>query len=114
MTFQDTLEKLRQLEKEEEEKKMKELDVVWDDRNAVTLMETDLDTIEPSLPASPSVDLVLEDRGALFMTTLSAQFTRALKHLSIFSPMFTVGDLLAPESSYSHALVFTSLQVRIR
>ena len=102
------------MEKEEDEKKMKELDVVWDDRNAVTLMETDLDTIEPSLPASPSVDLVLEDRGALFMTTLSAQFTRALKHLSIFSPMFTVGDLLAPESSYSHALVFTSLQVRIR
>ena len=90
MTFQDTLEKLRQLEKED-------------------------DTIDPSLPpASPTVDLVLENRGALFMATLSAQFTRALEHLSIFSPRFTVGDLLAPVSSYSHALVFTSLQVRSR
>ena len=53
MTFQDTLEKLRQLEKEdvEDEKKKggNELNVVRDNRNAESLMETDLDTIEPSL-----------------------------------------------------------------
>ena len=88
------------------------IDVLLDDsdKNQIVPMETDLDTIEPSLPASPLIDLVLEDTGALFMATLSAQFSRALERLSIFSPRFTVRDLLAPEPSYSHALVFTCLQ----
>ena len=114
----DTLEKLKQmqenkgLEVDEEKKKDvedKENYSLWDGMDLVienTDLNTDLNTIEPSLPASPSVDLVFEDNAAHLISSLVTQ-------LSIFVPEeFTARDLLAPESEYSHALVFTYLQVR--
>ena len=116
----DTLEKLKQkAEKkglEDDEKKKdkegKENYCLGDDMNLGIKMSTDLENIVPSLPASPGVDLVFEDTGAHFIHTLGTQFYEGLG-LPIFIPdEFTARDLLAPESEYSHALVFTYLQVR--
>ena len=117
----DTLEKLKQmaekkgLEVDEEKKKDegdKENYSLWDDMNLVIDMNTDLNTIEPSLPASPGVDLIFEDTEAHFISSLRAQFSEGLG-LSIFVPgEFTARDLLAPEPEYPHALVFTYLQVK--
>ena len=116
----DTLEKLKQkaekkgLEDDEKKKDMedKENYSLGDDMNLSIEMSTDLNTIEPSLPASPSVDLVFEDPGAHFIHLLDTQFSEGLS-ISLFVPEeFTARDLLAPEPEYSHALVFTYLQVR--
>ena len=70
----------------------------------------DIDNIVPSILPSPHLDLLLQDHNNTFINSLANNFREAQETVSIFSDMFSVNDLFAPEDKYCSALVFTCLQ----
>ena len=122
---EDTLLKLKKLAEDDEDESMIKLEVKeLDDIEAITKSkkpvlealaynETNIgiDQIVPSLQSSPQLDLLFKDTNISFITSLGRHFRGSLDRISIFSDMFTVKDLLAPEPLYCPALVFTCLQV---
>jgi len=111
----DTLERLRKLAEKDKEIGSSKTDV--DDfedigdcsSNEVTSNAADLDTIVPTVvPTSPQS--IMEDINASFIAGMADYFENSLEKISMFSDMFTVQDLLAPEPQYCPALVFTCLQ----
>ena len=105
------MERLRKLA--EKDKEIDDFDCIGDcPSNEVTNNAEDLDTIVPTvLPTSPQS--IMEDINASFIAGMADYFERSLEKISMFSDMFTVQDLLAPEPEYCSALVFTCLQVTL-
>ena len=120
---EDTLQRLKKLAEDDKDQtimEVEELDDIADmtkiedgasEALAYNEIDIEIDRIVPSLQSSPQLDILFQDTNISFISSLGRYFRGSLDRISIFSDMFTVNDLLAPEPLYCPALVFTCLQV---
>ena len=69
--------------------------------------DTDIDNIVPSI----SPQSLIDDKNAAFISGLSDLFIVSRDKISMFNEMFSPEQLVAPDSKYCSALVFTFIQV---
>ena len=107
--FQDTLEKLRKLAEQDSETKdnLDAFEDIKDSGDTINETDTDIDNIVPTI----SPQTLIDDKNAAFIAGLSDLFHNSREKISMFNEMFSAQDLMAPESQYCSALVFTCIQV---